>query len=74
MNNPFMYVTVYSDDLPINGYEILRDVLEIRKSADGEKYQIKCAVSTGMGTDIQSYYYNVKNTKILIGLKDRRKI
>lgn len=68
MDNPrLMYVTVYSSDLPINGYEILHDVLEVRKTMDGKKYRIKYVESTGMGSDIASRYYNVRNTEIHIG-------
>lgn len=68
MDNPrLMYVTVYSSELPKAGYEILHDVLEVRKTMDGQKYRIKYVESTGMGTDIASRYYNVHDTEIHIG-------
>lgn len=68
MDNPrLMYVTVYSSELPKAGYEILHDVLEVRKTMDGKKYRIKYVESTEMGTDIASRYYNVHDTEIHIG-------
>lgn len=56
-------VTVYHKD----GYELLRDVIEVTRTADGKKWRIKQVVSTGMGDDIQSRYYDVRHTEIHIG-------
>ena len=65
-NHNLMTVTVYSSDLPINGYEVLHDVIEVTKTADGKKYRIKTVISHGMGTDFQYHYYNARNTEIHI--------
>ncbi len=56
-------ITVYHKD----GYELLRDVIEVTRTTDGEKYRIKQVISTGMGEDIKCHYYDVRHTEIHIG-------